>query len=140
MAILLDTGIVYAFYDASDRWHAAAVALLEEEAGRLLLPGPVIPEVDHLLGVRLGREARWTFYRGIVEAAYLMIDLPQEAVPRLQEIDRRFQELDLGFVDCAVAALADTRGIRRIATTDRRHFEPLARAFDWQLLPAELPR
>jgi predicted nucleic acid-binding protein len=140
MAILLDTGIVYAFYDASDRWHAAAAALLAREAGGLLLPGPVIPEVDHLLDVRLGREARWTFYRGIVEAAYLMVELPQEAVARLQEIDRQFDDLDLGFVDCAVAALADTRGIRRIATTDRRHFEPLARAFGWELLPATAPQ
>ncbi|MDH3403886.1 MAG: PIN domain-containing protein [Acidobacteriota bacterium] len=136
MAILLDTGIVYAYYDASDRWHRASAALLAREAGGLLIPGPVVPEVDHLLGARLGREARWTFYRGLVEAAYLVIDLPQEAVAGLEEVDRRFADLELGFVDCAVAVLAETRGIRRIATADRRHFEPLARAFGWELLPA----
>lgn len=52
--MLLDTGIVYAYYDRSDRWHRAAVELVGAELGGLMLPGPVVPEVDHLLGVRLG--------------------------------------------------------------------------------------
>ena len=58
MAILLDSGILYAFYDRSDRWHEAAAGLIQAEAGALLLPAPVVPEVDHLLGVRLGSAAR----------------------------------------------------------------------------------
>ena len=43
--------------------------------------------------------------------------------------------LDLGFVDSALVALTETTGVKRIATADRRHFEPLARAFDLTLVP-----
>ncbi len=135
MAVLLDTGILYAYYDRSDRWHQAAVQVITAELGGLLLPSLVVPEVDHLLGTRLGRAARQQFYRGLVEASYLLVDIPQEKVARIREIDDQFGELDLGFVDCALVALAETTGVKRIATADRRHFEPLARAFALTLVP-----
>lgn len=135
MAILVDTGILYAYYDRADRWHGAALELMRAEAGGLLVPAPVVPEVDHLLGNRLGAGARRMFYRGLIEASYLLVDLPQILCARIAEIDHQFSDLDLGFVDCAVAALAESQRVPRIATTDRRHFEPLARAFDLELLP-----
>jgi hypothetical protein len=135
VAVLVDSGILYAYYDRSDRWHRAAAALITAELGGLLVPAPVVPEVDHLLGVRIGREARRLFYRGLVEARYLMVDVPQERVRRVAEIDAQFADLELGFVDAAIVALAESLAVRRIATADRRHFEPLARAFDLELLP-----
>lgn len=135
MAVLLDSGILYAYYDRSDRWHRSAVELVKSEPGGLLLPSAVVPEVDHLLGERLGREARRLFYRGLVEASYVLVELPQERVARLREIDEQFAELDLGFVDCALVALTESTGVKRIATADRRHFEPLARTFGLTLVP-----
>lgn len=139
MALLVDTGILYAYYDRSDRWHRAAAELFELALGGLLVPAPVVPEVDHLLGARLGREARRLFYRGLIEASYLVVELPQERVARVAEIDAQFAELDLGFVDAAIVALAESLAVRRVATADRRHFEPLAHAFDLELLPASPP-
>jgi predicted nucleic acid-binding protein len=108
MSVLLDTGIVYAYYDRSDAWHDRARTLVQGEQRGLILPSPVIPEVDHLLG---------------------------QAYARIADLNRRFDDLDLGFVDAAVAALAETLGFPRVATTDRRHFEPLAAALSLQLLP-----
>jgi predicted nucleic acid-binding protein len=51
------------------------------------------------------------------------------------ELNRRFSDLDLGFVDAAIVALAQSLGLARVATTDRRHFEPLAAALSLELLP-----
>ena len=65
MAILLDSGILYAFYDRRDAWHTAAVDLITHERGGLVVPAPVIPEVDHLLGERLGTESQILFYEGL---------------------------------------------------------------------------
>ncbi len=135
MSLLLDSGIVYAYYDRSDAWHPRALELLEAEEGPLLLPAPVIPEVDHLLGGRLGRRARQVFYQGILEGAYLIVELPQTAYSRVAELDREFEDLDLGFVDAALAALAESLGVPRIATADRRDLEPLARRLGLELLP-----
>jgi predicted nucleic acid-binding protein len=134
MSVLLDTGIVYAYYDRDDAWHTRARAFIEGEQG-LILPAPVVPEVDHLLGARLGARSRLTFYQGIIDGYYLVADLPAQGYARVAELNRRFEDLNLGFVDAAVAALAETLGFSRIATTDRRHFEPLATALSFRLLP-----
>lgn len=135
MSVLLDTGIVYAYYDRSDRWHHRAHALVQGEQGGLILPAPVVPEVDHLLGRRLGAKSRLTFYAGIVDGYYLIADLPKEAYARVADLNRRYEEMELGFVDAAIIVLSETLGLSRIATTDRRHFDPLAAALSLQLVP-----
>lgn len=135
MSVLLDTGIVYAYYDRSDQWHARARTLILAQQRGLILPAPVIPEIDHLLGVRLGAKSRQTFYAGIVEGAYLVVDLPRAGYARVADLNRQFEDLALGFVDAAVVALAETLGLSRVATTDRRHFAPFAAALSLELLP-----
>jgi predicted nucleic acid-binding protein len=135
MSILLDTGIVYAYYDRSDAWHARARGIIRAEAGGLVIPGLVLPEVDHLLGHRLGAKARRIFYQGLLDGDYDVADLSQEHSARVVELDRRFADLEIGFVDAAVVVLAELTGIRRIATSDRRHFERLAAAMSFELIP-----
>lgn len=134
MAVILDTGILYASYDRSDEWHDRAVALLQKESSGLIVPAPVIPEVDHLLG-RLGVGARRFLYQGLAESHYFVADLPKDAYQRVIEIDEQFSDLDLGFVDAAVIAIAETLGLMRIATTDRRDFGAVARHIPIELLP-----
>jgi predicted nucleic acid-binding protein len=135
MSVLLDTGIVYAYYDRSDRWHQRARTFVQGEQQGLILPAPVVPEVDHLLGRRLGPKSRQVFYAGIVEGYYLVADLPKQAYGRVADLNRRFDDINLGFVDASIIALAEALGLSRVATTDRHHFEPLAARFSLELLP-----
>ena len=114
----------------------SAKAIMRKEAGGLLLPALVIPEIDHLLGHRLWAQARRTFHSGLVEGDYAVIDLAYDQYDRVAALDRRFASLALGFVDAALAVLADVTMTRRIATTDRRHFEPLAAALGLELIPS----
>jgi hypothetical protein len=135
MPVLLDTGILYAYYDRSDAWHRRAFELIQAEEGGLIVPAPVLPEVDFLVGRRLGARARQVLYRGLTEGYYFVADLPRDQYARVAELNRRYTELDLGFVDAAVVALAGAIGLRRVATTDRRHFTPLAGPLGLELLP-----
>jgi uncharacterized protein len=135
MAVLLDTGILYAYYDRRDAWHGRAVELMQGEQGQLIVPAPVIPEVDHLLGQRLGAPARLALYDGLGGGHYFVADLPRDRYSRVGELNRRFEGLALGFVDAAVVAISEALGLLRIATTDRRDFEPLASALSLELLP-----
>jgi predicted nucleic acid-binding protein len=135
MAVLLDAGILYASYDRSDAWHRRSVELVRDEHGQLVVPSPVIPEVDHLLGHRVGKAARLRFYEGLSGGHYFVADLPREGYARVSELNRQFPDLALGFVDAAVVAIAESLGLLRIATTDRRDFEPLAAVLSLTLLP-----
>lgn len=135
MPVLLDTGIVYAYYDASDDWHSRALSVFDESPGPFLLPALVIPEVDHLLGQRLGRRARELFYEGIVSGAYQVVDLPEAGYARAAELDRTYSDLALGLVDAALVAHAEALSVPWIATSDRRDFEPLVAPLGLKLVP-----
>lgn len=135
MAVILDTGILYAYYDRRDLWHEHSVGLIRHEPGELIVPAPTIPEVDHLLGRRLGDKAQRTFYHGIIDGHYFVADLPREGYARVLELNEQFSDLELGFVDAALLAIAEMLGLRRIATTDRRDFGPLQESLMLELLP-----
>ena len=108
----------------------ASLAELARHHTRLTLP-----EIDHLLGHRLGAKARHAFYTGLADGDYVIADVPHDRYGQVADLDRRFASLDLGFVDAAIAVLAVLTNVKRIATTDRRHFEPLANALKLELVP-----
>ena len=89
MAILLDTGILYAYYDRRDRWHLVARKLIESEVGELLIPAPVLPEADYLLGERLGLAAQVLFYQGLIDGSFSIIEIPPECYPRILDLNRK---------------------------------------------------
>lgn len=135
MGLLLDTGAVYAYYDADDDWHERMRPLLDDERSRRLLPAVVLPELDHLLDVRLGRGARQALYDDIVTGVYEVVDVAPDRWVRVRELDEQFADLDLGLVDAAVATLAEQLAVPRLATTDRRHFPAFQQEVPLVLLP-----
>lgn len=135
MPILLDTGVLYAYYDRDDDWHESSRELLEEERGAIFLPVPVIPEVDYLLSSRLGPKAQATLLQGLVDDYFHLVDLPEAGYRRVAELDEAYADLRLGFVDAAVLAIAEISGLGRIATTDRRHFGAVRLGVPLRLLP-----
>ncbi len=134
MALILDTGILYAAADADDAWHARAAALLAGERDLRIVPVTVLPEVCYLLHDRLGSAAERAFLATLgrelaVEPLYdADLDLARELLERKPEI---------GFVDASVVAVAARLRIARIATTDRRHFASirLSSGFVLELVP-----
>lgn len=135
MALVVDTGILFAAYDRSDAWHARAIRLLRAEAGGLIVPAAVIPEVDHLVLGRLGVPARRRFLTDVTQGIYYVAELSVGGYSRALELERRFAEQQLDFADLAVVATAEDKRIRRIATTDRRDFDVLSKALALTLLP-----
>ncbi len=133
MTLLLDTGIVYAYYDRSDSWHERAKNVIAEAHLGLVLPAPTIPEIDHLLRERIGIRACAMFYRGLVDGSYVVADVPSGGYARISELHGLYPHL--GFVDSALIAIAEDRHLTQLATTDRRHFGPLADPLGLQLLP-----
>jgi predicted nucleic acid-binding protein len=57
MAVICDTGAVYAIYDADDAHHHSVLAIFEAESDPFLLPVILLAEIDYLLTARLGAAA-----------------------------------------------------------------------------------
>ena len=65
MALIADSGAIYALYDARDRHHAAVTAALDEESETIIVPMAILAEIDYLLRVRIGSRAVLRFLEGI---------------------------------------------------------------------------
>lgn len=135
MGIVVDTGILYSYYDRQDDWHERAVELFERHRTELIVPAAVIPEVDYLISQRLGPEVAGLFYRGLIEGNYFVAELPQDKYTRVLELNQQFADLELGFVDASVIAIAEMLEQNQIATSDRRHFNPVAAHLGFVILP-----
>jgi predicted nucleic acid-binding protein len=123
MAVLVDTGILYALADADDRWHEPASAWLETVSELLIVSVTALPEVAYLLHTRLGAAAELAFVQSLVAGELEVEDLRRQDLARCDEVMRRYPEI--GFVDASIVAIAERLKIDTIATTDRRHFESI---------------
>lgn len=134
MAVILDTGILFAAADADDAWHERAAGLLTSERGLRIVPVTVLPEVCYLLHRRLGPAAERAFL-GTLGRELAVEPLRDADLDLVRELLDRKPEI--GFVDASVVAVAARLRIARLATTDRRHFASirLPSGFILELLP-----
>lgn len=122
MALVIDTGVLYAAMDRSDAAHMACRTLLERTGETLVLPSPILPEVDYWVGKTLGAGAMVTLLRDIARGAFQIEDLVDGDYRRVAEVLDKYADQDVGFVDAAVLAVTERLGEHKVATLDRRHF------------------
>ena len=122
MALILDTGPLYASLDRSDADHAACRALIESANEPLVIPAPVLVEVDYWIQQRLHPGVLVALLADIEARAYVVADLEASDYVRVRELCDRYADADIGFVDAAVLAIVERLNEPKLATLDRRHF------------------
>ena len=125
MALILDTGPLYASLDRSDADHAACRRLIEKADEPLIVPAPVLVEVDYWIHARLHTGVLVALLDDIVSGAYRVEGLQAEDYPRIRELCDRYADADVGFVDAAVLAIVERLNEPKLATLDHRHFSVL---------------
>ena len=120
MAVLVDTGILYALADEDDAWHGRARDWTDDVHELLIVPVTVLPEVGYLLHSRLGAAAELAFVQSAAAGELEIEPLRQQDLTRCVDLMRGYPAL--GFVDASIVAMAERLKIETIATTDRRHF------------------
>lgn len=122
MALICDTGPLYAAIDRADTDHVVCADLLAHCAEELLVPAPVIVELDWLAATRLGPGPFSEFLAELVDGGLAVVDLVRADYLRVRELLARYGDLKLGFVDAAVVAVVERLGELKLATLDHRHF------------------
>lgn len=125
MALILDTGPFYASLDRSDADHAACRQLIEEANELLVIPAPVLVEVDYWIHARLHAGVLVAVLDDIVAGAYVVEDQQPADYERVRELCDRYADADVGFVDAAVLAVVERLDEPKLATLDQRHFRLL---------------
>src|SRR5260221_3251454 len=75
MALICDTGPLYAAMDRADADHQACAELLADSPERLFVPAPVIVELDWLAYKRLGPQPFSAFLADVEDEAIIVVDL-----------------------------------------------------------------
>jgi uncharacterized protein len=132
-----DTGPLVAAANRRDEAHALAAALVVELGRDLLVPSPVLVEVDHLLRERVNAETARLFLDAVAKGTHAVAYLTPELLRKAVAIDALFASLHLGFVDGCVMAVAE-RGRLPILTFDFEDFRATTPAHGaWELIVDE---
>ncbi|MBI4312185.1 MAG: PIN domain-containing protein [Chloroflexi bacterium] len=125
MALVLDTGPLYATLDRNDAQHRRCLDLLRDTSEPLVIPAPVLVEVDWLVHVRLHAGVFNALLEDILAGVYVVEELQPTDYRRIRELCDRYADANVGFVDAAVLAVIERLNEPKLATLDRRHFQML---------------
>jgi predicted nucleic acid-binding protein len=122
VALILDTGPLYASLDRSDRDHHRCRRLIEEADEPLIIPSAVLPEVDYLVSERMGPAPMLALLRDVDAGAYRVEDLVAEDYARVLELMDRYSDAEIGYVDASVLTVVERLREPKVATLDHRRF------------------
>ena len=88
----------------------------------LLIPTPVLVEVDYWIRKWLGSRTLVAFFDDLLNGAYAVVEPALDDYQRIRELCDRYADSDVGFVDAAVLAICERLNEPKLATLDRRHF------------------
>jgi predicted nucleic acid-binding protein len=137
-ALICDTGALIDYLVESAPDHEQFRKAIDQARTRYV-PGLVLAEVDYFL--RDERRAMQAFMQDLARGAFTYAPPTVGQLSRAMEVDRSFADLGLGLVDGSVVALAESLGIRRLATRDVRDFAAVrlrdGRTFDLVVHPTD---
>jgi hypothetical protein len=137
--IVVDTGVIVAAANRTDRWHQQCAELLTTARGPLLLPEALLTEVGYMLCARGGARAEVSFLQDVADGIYDVVSLGDVGKRRVAELVEAYADLPLGTADACVIATAETYRTEKVATVDRKHFTIVRARYvgALDLLPAE---
>ena len=120
--IVVDTGPLVAAADRDDAHHESCTAWFDACDDEIVVPAPVIVEVCWLLARRVGPDAESEFLARLSGNDPRIEALSGVDYHRASELVATYADLELGFVDASVVALAERFKVETVATINHRDF------------------
>ena len=122
MALVVDTGPLLAALDVNDRDHDLCREFLADAREQIVVPAPVVVELEWMTATRVGRDEFDDFLDDVETGGVRLEPLNTEDYARIRVLLRQYADFPLGLVDASVVAVCERLGERKVATLDRRHF------------------
>ena len=132
MQVILDTSIIYSLIDKDDNNHLRIKSFfLENNDFLYILPSTIIIEICYLVRTRLSLHLEIKFLEE-VDRSFNLEPIKDEDISRIIEILKKYDTLDIGYVDASIVAISERLRLNKILTLDRKHFGALVpKGFDY---------
>lgn len=132
MQVILDTSIIYSLMDKDDSNHLIIKSFFQENNDFLyILPSTTIIEICYLVKTRLSPHLEIKFLEEINQN-FNLEPIKDVDILRIIEILKKYDTLDIGYVDASIVAIAERLKLNKILTLDRKHFRALVpKGFDY---------
>ena len=135
--IIVDTGVLLAYFFAADPDHLPARELLESTREPLATTPLVIAEVDYFILERFGPRHEARVIEHLLEGPISLTRFGERELLACSRLLARHQDLELGLTDASVMVAAEALNTRQIATFDERDFRAVTTesGLAFELLP-----
>jgi len=123
MAVLLDSGFLFAALNSAEGEHESTIRVLKDVRESIVLPVPAVTEVAYLLARDIGQEAAADFVGSLAETELTLESPTRDDYIRCADLLRQYSDAGLDFVDTMIVAMAERLNITRLLTLDRRDFQ-----------------
>src|SRR5258708_2340926 len=118
---LIDTGVILAFLDRKDEWHASCDRVLRQTPLPLMTSTAVLAELFHLASPRrVELDSVWRFLRS---GSIHIGTISSAELPDLDALMLRYRDRPMDFADATLVHLARRESLTTIFTIDRDDFE-----------------
>lgn len=137
--IVVDTSGLYAALVDTEVHHHTARAVLENDAGPIVLSPFVLCELDYLLSTRTDLGAELQLLADVAAEAYDLAAFDSRDMAAARALIERYRDLSIGLADASVVLLAERYETERLLTLDERHFRAMrtSTGAHFVLLPAD---
>ncbi|MBD2134629.1 PIN domain-containing protein [Sphaerospermopsis sp. FACHB-1094] len=115
--ILIDTGILVAFYDRKDKYHQKVINFFSTCTSQLITTIAYVTEVMWLLAPNT--KVQNEFLSALSLEVFLCEHLLPSDYERIQELNTSYQDLPGDFTDLSLIAISERLNISAIATLDK---------------------
>lgn len=120
--LLVDTGVLLAAADSTDRDHKRCADLLAERRGDLNVVSLVVAETAWQIERNLGPRSEAAFVRLITGGELTVVDLTAADWERAANLIETYETLRLGLVDASIVAVSERLMGTTLATLNKRDF------------------
>jgi len=120
--IVLDTGVLLAYFSASDPDHIPVRELLENPSLEFVTTPLVVAEFDYFVLERFGPHVEARTIEHLLESPISIAPFGHAELALCARLLARYRDLELGLTDASVMVAAESFGTTLVATLDERDF------------------
>lgn len=116
---LVDSAVLIAAANPSDRNHAAATGALRAES-ELVTPATILAEMMSFIRARLGGQKQRAFWDAFMRSGIDVVEVDAETLALGLAIDAQYADAGFGFADSVLLASCERLRCGRILSFDRK--------------------